>query len=188
MDRTKGTHVLNAVKVLRGSRERALAALPPELHKYLEQRILPSSWYSTEDHLALLRVIASMMPVAPDPWVVMGRGTARMDLGGIYRNYLRAGDPERTLAWMGALWRSAHDSGEVNVTIERPGVAVVTMTRFEVKSRGICGIVTGYLMETIELTGARGARVRHTSCRCVENAPECVWRVSWDADAPSPTT
>src|SRR5262245_28111551 len=122
MPKTKGAHVLNAVKTLRKNRERALAVLPPHLHKYLEQRILPSSWYPLEDQLELLRAIASFMAATPDPWITIGRATAQMDLTGIYRNHVRADDPEQTLAAGAAIWRSTHDTGEVSTHRERPGL------------------------------------------------------------------
>jgi hypothetical protein len=179
MASTKGTHVLNAVKVLRQSRERALTALRPALHKYLDQRILPSSWYPLDEQLELLRVIAGLMPPAPDPWLIIGRGTARMDLTGVYRSYLRAGHPERMLSSLSALWRSAHDSGEAIVCFDVAGGALITVRHFDLRSREYCRVTTGYLMELVALSGARDERVVHTRCRCVDNGPECVWKATW---------
>jgi hypothetical protein len=36
--------MLTAVKALRVDRERARAVLPPSLHRYLDERLLVSSW------------------------------------------------------------------------------------------------------------------------------------------------
>jgi hypothetical protein len=178
MARVKGAHVINAVKVLRSSRERARAALPPRLHKYLEERILPSTWYPFEDHIELLRAIAAILE-APDPWAEMGRGTARMDLMGIYRSHLRRGDVPTTLQAMGAMWKSAHDTGEVHLAVDGPGHATVRIRKFAPRSREICGITTGYLSETVFMACDKQPRVVHTECR-VTGGVECIWSISWN--------
>jgi uncharacterized protein (TIGR02265 family) len=176
---TKGSHVLNAVKMLRSNRERALELLPPALHKYLEQRILPSSWYPLEEHLVLLRVLAQLWPAtAGDPWALMGRGTAQSDLNGLYKMYLKPDDPARTLVAMGTLWHSAHDTGEARAVIEAPGRATLYMREFGIRSRDYCRITTGYVAEVIRLAGGRDAGVEHTRCRG-DGETECVWRVTW---------
>jgi uncharacterized protein (TIGR02265 family) len=179
--RTKGAHVINAVKVLRQDKERALKFLPPHLHKYLQERLLPSSWYPLEDHLVLLRAVAQLfMPPGVDPWVAMGRGTARMDLtgNGIYKAHIRPGDPARTLMAMTAIWRSVHDSGEVVATSDGPHHWVMTMQGYSVKAIEICTICEGYLAEAATIAGGVDVRVRHTACIC-KGSSECVWQVSW---------
>src|SRR4051794_14322096 len=92
--RVKGVNMLTAVKALRSNRKRAAEILPPPLHRYLEERVLVSSWYPEEDLLALLRALGSMLPPAPDPFAFMGRHTAREHLSGIYRGHVRPGDLE----------------------------------------------------------------------------------------------
>jgi hypothetical protein len=189
MAKAKGSHVLNAVKVLRANRERALAALPKQMHKYLEDRILPSSWYPLTDHLQLLRVLVGFMPVAPDPWIVLGRGNAQMDLSGLYRNHLRKGEPELTLRAMGAIWSSAHDSGEVGVVFEKPGHAILTLAKFDLPATEMCRIVTGYLIEVLNLTGVRDGQVTHDWCRSKSAAmPDCQWRLTWTPSGTSSGT
>jgi uncharacterized protein (TIGR02265 family) len=181
MARTKGTHVINAVKVLKQDRARALKHLPPHLHKYLEQRIMPSSWYPLEEHLGLLRAIAELfMPPGVDPWMAMGRGTARLDLtgNGPYKLLLWPGDPGRTLSGIMALWRSVHDSGEVYVATDGPRQATVTLRDYAMHAREICAVLDGYLAEAATLAGGRDVRVNHVSCLCRDGG-ECLWRVTW---------
>jgi hypothetical protein len=176
--KTKGAHVLNAVKVLRSQRERALTLLPSHLHKYLEHRILPSSWYPLEEHIGLLQAVVKMMPAGPDVWFTMGRGTAQMDLAGIYRHFLRVGDPQLSLGSMGGLWRSAHDSGEVVITPDGPCAAIMTVRDFNLRSRDFCKLISGYLAEVATLAGGQQVQSSHSSCRA-EGAATCIWRVTW---------
>ena len=177
---TKGSHVLSAVKVLRANRERALMLLPPSLHKYLEQRILPSSWYPLAEHLGLLRVIVQLWPATGDTWQMMGRATAQSDLNGIYKMHLKPGDPGRSLQAMAALWRSAHDTGEAVITLDGPTEATMTLVDFGVRSREFCRVTTGYAAEVVTLAGGRDVKVTHPACRD-DGAPECVWRATWRA-------
>ncbi len=178
MARIKGINVVGAVKMLRTQRERALAILPAQLHSYLHERILVSSWYPEEDQLGLLRALASFMPRAPDPYVVMGRGTARSDLTGIYKHQLRAGDVERTLAFAGALWRNAHDTGEMTTEHEGPGTLVVRLRDYGAVSSEMCRVLTGYFLELVALAANRRADVKHGECRAA-GASICTWRVRW---------
>jgi hypothetical protein len=176
MAKVKGAHVINAVKVLRAQRERALAILPPALHRYLEERILPSTWYPFEEHIELLRTVAALIGGAP--WEIMGRGTARMDLSGIYKHHLRNGDAARTLHAMAAMWKSAHDTGELTITVDGERHATARLRGFAPRSVEICGICTGYLMETVFMALNRQPRVVHTECRA-RGGRECVWSVDW---------
>jgi uncharacterized protein (TIGR02265 family) len=179
MARTKGAHVINAVKVLRQDRERARRVLPPALHRYLEERIMPSSWYPLDDHLVLLHAVAELfMPPGVDPWVTMGQGTARMDMAGIYKLHLRPGEPGRTLFAMSAVWRSVHDSGEVIAHNAGPQSFSMTILGYHVRAREICGIAQGYLGEVVRIAGGRDPRVEHTRC-CCDGARDCTFAVTW---------
>src|SRR4051812_2880421 len=103
--------MLSAVKALRSAGAMAREVLPPRFHRYLEERILVSSWYPETDLMGLLAALGKMMPAGSDPFVFMGRTTAREHLAGIYRGHLRPGDVERTLRSGNALWRNYHDTG-----------------------------------------------------------------------------
>jgi uncharacterized protein (TIGR02265 family) len=175
---TKGSHVLSAVKALRMDRGRALSLLPSHLHGYLEERIMPSSWYPMEDHLGLLQAIAKMLPPSPDPWVFIGRRNAQLDMAGIYRGHLRVGDPQRTLITLASLWRSAYDTGDVTVATEGERVVITTMRNFGVVSRGMCLCIVGYLSEAVALSGGKEAETQHPRCRA-QGADACVWRTAW---------
>jgi hypothetical protein len=176
--RTKGTHVLHVVKILRMNRDRALELLAPDLHHYLSERILPSSWYSSDDHLSLLRAVVKTMPKGQDAWITMGRVSARMDLEGAYKQFFRTNDPEATLRVLPAVWRSTHDSGKISFALETPTSVVFKMVDYPVMTDEICRITTGYIMEALHVAGACGAEVAHSTCIALR-APECTWHAYW---------
>ncbi len=177
MPKVKGAHVLSAIKTLRAYREQALQLLPPHLHKYLQERILASMWYPFDDHLELLRAIGVIVG-GSDPWLLIGRAAARLDLAGLYNQFLRIGDPASTLKTMPAMWKSAHDSGEITLTKEGPGQVLVRLRGFIPRSAEICGICTGYLVESVIMACGKHPRVTHTECRA-RGANECSWSVTW---------
>jgi hypothetical protein len=180
---SKGSQLLNAVKVLRGQRERAREILPPRLHKYLDERLMASTWYPLDDHVELIRAITTLIAptgVADSAWQLMGRGTARMDLTGIYSAQLRRGDAEGTMRWMAVMWKNAFDVGEVKVQLVGPTSATVALRGFPLRTREICGICTGYIVESVVLAIDREPDVRHVVCRGL-GGNECSWTVSWNA-------
>ena len=181
MANVKGSQILNAIKVLRSQRERALELLPSRLHHYLAERILASTWYPLEDHVELLRTITNLLsPNGPSDgsWQLMGRGTARMDLTGLYSAQLRRGDAEGTMRWMAVMWKNAFDCGEVKVQLDGPNHASVRLRGFPLGSREICGICTGYIIESVQLATDHEPEVKHVVCRGL-GGNECSWSVSW---------
>jgi uncharacterized protein (TIGR02265 family) len=177
--RVKGVNILALVKMLRAAgRERAAAVLPKSHHHYLEERILVSNKYPEEDHVELLRAIARLMPPAPDPWLVLGHGSARSDLNGLYRAHLRPGDPRRTLASAQALWRNYHDTGEMTVAFDGDHDATLRLRAFVAPARELCLINIGYFSELVTMAGGRDVRCVEAGC-VVKGAAECSWTVAW---------
>jgi hypothetical protein len=178
MPKVKGSNVLLAVKMLRADRQRALALLPPRLHRYLDQRILVSTWYPEEDLLELSRAVSLMMPGSPEPWMTMGRSTARADLSTLYRHMVRAGDLTGTLGSIGSLWRTYHDTGELNVTVDEPGRATACLRDYGGAAREMCRVVGGYVAEVAVMAGAREVNIAKLGCS-LNGAAECRWRLTW---------
>lgn len=177
--RTKGTHFLHVIKVLRANRQRAVESLSPHLCHYLDERILPSSWYSSDDHLELLRVVAKMMPKGADPWITMGRGSARMDLEGAYKHHFRFQHPEMTLRVLPAVWKSTHDSGKFVNQFHGAGEASFKLIDYPVVTDEICRITTGYVLEALCLSGANTPHVEHITCVAAK-ASCCTWIARWN--------
>ena len=177
--KVKGTNMLSAVKALRVAREQARAALPPRLHHYLEERILVSTWYPESDLMDLLSTLGRLMPAGGgDPFVFMGRTTAREHLAGIYRAHVRTGDVERTLRSGVTLWRNYHDTGTLTVELETSQQAIVCLRDFAATSREFCRLLTGYFTELVDQAGGRDVTVTKLECS-LDLAADCRWRVIW---------
>ncbi len=183
MAKAKGTTLVTLVKFLRSQRERSLAALPPSLHGYLDERIQVSSWYPEADLLALMRAMLGMLPGARETVLAqMGVALAREHLEGIY-GHLRLdahADPATFARRCFALWGSQHDTGSFHIVIEAPGRARLDVREYALPSLEMCGILTGYLGESLRLSGVANLRVTKGACR-LQSGDVCEWLAEWDA-------
>jgi hypothetical protein len=182
MAKAKGTTMVTLVKVLRSQRERALVALPPSLHGYLDERIHASSWYPEADMLALLRVMLGMVPGSRDAVLLqIGSALAREHLEGIYGHLkLDTRDDPATMARRCfALWASQHDTGVFHFELVAPGDAKLEVRDYAFPSVEMCRILSGYLAESLRVGGAASVTVAKSACR-LDGAPVCAWTVAWE--------
>jgi hypothetical protein len=176
--KTKGTNLIPAVKFLRKRRAQALAALPPALHHYLEERVLPTSWYPEADLAALLRAMAPLMADAGgDPFELMGRATVREHMAGVYEHLLR-GDRTSLSRRVTALWQTMHDTGSLRLVDQAPGCARYELRDYAHPTREMCGTIRGYIGESLVQSGFASARVVETAC-VVDGAECCVFECKW---------
>ena len=180
MAKAKGTVVVEVVKSLRRNRERALELLSPDLHRYLEERIVVASWYPLDDYLALLRAVGRIL--APKGGMAvfeqMGREAARSHMAGTYSRLKNATNRQASFT----LLTSMYDTGELRVLEREPGHAVLEFVGFAQPSRELCDTFTGYQLERMAIQGFEDVKVRHTRCRG-EGQPVCLWEVSWKGRA-----
>jgi hypothetical protein len=174
MGKTKGSAVLTLVKLLRRRRDEARKLLRPELQHYLEERIVVASWYPEADVLALIKACATILPVPGDIYEMMGTVGARGHLEGMYAHLLGR-DPA---ARAHTLWKTQHDSGDLEVTAATPDSVTYTLSAWDYASRDYCRLLGAYFVEVHRLDGAAGPSVVHPECRAA-GGDACVWTVRW---------
>ena len=187
MAKVKGTNLIAAVKLLRRNRAAALASLPAALHPYLEQRVLPTSWYPEEDLVALLRAMAPLLRDATaDPFELMGRAAVRDHMEGVYEHLLK-GDRGSLGRRVAALWQTQHDSGRLTLIEQGPGRARWELEGYGHPSREMCGTLRGYVLEALSAMGFAGVRAVKAAC-VLDGADRCAWDCAWrEAPAVPPT-
>lgn len=178
MAKTKGTNLIGAVKFLRRNREAARAALAPALHHYLEERVLPTSWYPEEDLVALLRAMAPLLGDAPgNAYELMGRATLREHLDGVYERLLK-GDRLTLARRVSTLWQMQHDSGRLTLTGTGPETARYELEGYGHPSREMCATIQGYLHEALVAAGFGSVEIRKSRCT-LDGDPRCEWECAW---------
>lgn len=175
MARAKGTVVVPAVKYLRSRREEALALLPPELHHYLDNRILEVSWYPESDLLTLIRVMIELLPGTMQSIVqAIGQTAAQEHREGVYSHLLQGGP---TPAATFALWSSMHDTGRLMARRDGDDALCIDLIGYEHPSPEMCLMVEAYILESMALDGIAPDMAK--LCCQRDAGDRCSWRCSW---------
>jgi hypothetical protein len=176
MAKAKGTILLPAVKYLRSRRQEALALLPPELHHYLEKRILEVSWYPESDLLTLIRVMIELLPGTMEEIVkLIGEAAAQEHSEGIYSHLLEGGP---TPAGGFALWSSMHDSGRLRATREGDTSICIDLIDYGYPSPEMCLMVEAYILRSLSMGGV--IPTAEKICCQRDGGDRCSWRCTWD--------
>jgi hypothetical protein len=180
--KVKGTNLIGAVKFLRRHKEQARRALAAPLHHYLEERILPTSWYPEEDLVALVRAMAPLFgELSADAFEQMGRAAVREHMEGVYEHLLK-GDRLTLARRVSALWQTQHDTGRLSLVPTGRGRARYELADYGHPSREMCATIRGYLLEALERSGFAGVEIEKTRC-VLDGAERCVWECRWQATA-----
>ena len=182
MAKVKGTNLISAVKLLRRNRERARAALPPALHHYLEERVLPTSPYPEEDLVELIRAMAALLQgAAGDVFELMGRTLVREHMQGVYEHLLK-GDRLSFARRVSTLWQTQHDTGRLVLVDGERGRARYELSDFGHPSREMCAVIRGYILEALGHSGFAEVEVVKAGC-VLDGRDRCTWECGWQEPA-----
>lgn len=175
MASSKGTNLIEMVKLMRREREKATALLPASLHHYLDERIAVSSWYPEEDMYGLMRTVEKMLPISGnDLYREIGILNAKNHLSGSYRHLLTDLQLKTLPIRAEALWKSLHDTGELRVEIEDESSGRAVLRSYENPGPEMCLVIESYLAEVLRM--AKLVSVRSAPGSCVHRGdPECSW-------------
>ncbi|HVP28098.1 MAG TPA: hypothetical protein VMW35_02930 [Myxococcota bacterium] len=179
MAKIKGTSLSQTVAALRALPDGA-ARLDPRLRRYLDggELVSVADWYPEEDQVGLLRPVVQHLGGGTDAWKQMGRAAATFDLRGVYKHFLRPGDPTATIRKMAVLWSSYHDTGRLAVILTAPCEVRFELVAYAAPSLEMCAINAGYFRGMLELAGAREIEIVHEDCTH-SGHPSCTWRGKW---------
>jgi hypothetical protein len=181
--RVKGTIVMQTVKFIRSKKEEGRRLVPENLQHYLSGRILPTSWYPEEDFLVLMQVTTELF-AGPgsgkrlDAWEKASRVTAPFYFDETYSVLVRKGDPAKSLAQYGILWRLRRDTGVVEHEQLGDHEALLRMKDFALVSAQMCASIQGDLMGLLDSAGAKDVAASHPRCRS-KGDPLCEWHLPW---------
>ena len=177
--RIKGTGIVGIVRALRTFREQASRLLTPQLLHYLDDRIVPTSWYAEDDYLALMEAFMRINHKAS--WEGVGAIAAREALSTVYRNVIVEGDVPETARRMRVNWRNYHDTGELSVENE-PNLVRVPVRDYCMVSTPLCRLNQGYFAALLELSHAVITDQRKVHCTARGDAA-CIWEFGWRASS-----
>jgi hypothetical protein len=175
---TKGSRVVDLVKMVRNQREAFSAVLSPETRAFTETRVLVGSWYP-ETYLRDLLIAADHVLGTGDLALCeqLGHFSARHDLGGVYKSLLHTEDPWTTLTSLPAVWGLMHNTGRVELE-PAAGGALVAVRGYALPNAPMCALLRGWLKEATVLSGGLSVAVVEETCR-LRAQEACLYRVSW---------
>lgn len=175
----KGTVLIKMVKTLRKHRERALVIVPPELHKYLDQKILASSWYPIEDYVALFRAVGELIPdPGMDVFEYLGRISAQMDFEGIYNPMVRGKDALGCLTAIVNMQKLTNSTVTFVLQADAEAATIERVHFGEAFVEETCKSQTGYIWQALTYGGAKAAEAKHVLCRH-RGDDRCLWKAHW---------
>jgi uncharacterized protein (TIGR02265 family) len=175
--RIKGANVVEVVKSLRQRGEAARARLPNELHHFLEERILVSSWYSEFDALELMRALVSLQGGNASTWELMGRLAAHTQARATYKHFVTAREPARIVQHAHVMWQTHHDSGELKVEFEADTTALLSLHDYPALCVEWCHLMIGFCSGLVEAAGAQKPVCRLASSDL--KAKKASFKLSW---------
>jgi len=165
MAKIKGTALIGAIKRLRREKERARDLLPAEFHHYLQERIVPASWYPEEEFLVLLKANIKLIGLPFEKACArLGEATAQEHYKIWYGKQLNPMDSRTLLFRLPSIWSSQHDTGQYEFVLESATSGRIEIKDFKYPSRELCLIVMAYTREFLQLSGFGKVTVSETAC------------------------
>jgi diguanylate cyclase (GGDEF)-like protein len=147
------------------------------------------NWISMDETLALWRA-GEIVTKDPNFARHVGEDAVRVLGSSSTATTLRAlGSPEELLRNCGVAAHRFSIAANLDTPVARAGYAevrAVAAAGFR-RERLHCDWTTGMLSQSASLFGLPPARVEHDSCAAL-GAPDCVYKISWDADAENEAT
>lgn len=153
--------------------------LSPESAALLKGRILPIRWIPLHCVVEIDRAIAAAVGLAPDAvFRELGRHSAELNLGGVYKNYLSE-DPHAFFEKHAQLHDRFCNFGRSAYEATGPRSGRITLRDCDECSPVFCRSGAGYYEAALErITRAGSVRVTETACACRGDAA-CVFELAW---------
>ncbi len=160
MGNIKGSSVLFLKKTFQEkgalSEETFLASLPVDIANIYKSG-LAFNWFPIEHVCQLFETSSKIIfPLEPSPLRALGKVSAKHDLNGIYKVFVRFATIPYVLGQAARLWKNYHNEGEASVEKD-PHQNRVTfiLKNYPDFPKTFQESMCGYISEVIELTGAR---------------------------------
>jgi len=164
-----------------GAWDKVLEALPEADRTVLRGILLPAGWFAYEIGERLDQAIVDVLGKGDlKIFEDIGRKSARENLSGIHKSFLRIGDPQAFLAQTRIIYKFYYNTGSREFVSTGPNSGVLTTVGAETFSVADCMTVIGWHKEALELCGAKNVSMKETKCRGRGDAA-CEYEIHWDS-------
>ena len=163
-----------------GAWDKVLEVLPEPDRVELRGILLPAGWFPFEISERLDQAIVSMLGKGdPKVFEEIGRKSARENLTGVHKSFLRPGNPQAFLDQTKTIYKFYYSTGSREYAPTGPNSGVITTEGAETFSAADCLTIVGWHKEALEMCGAKDVSITETRCRGRGDAV-CEYRVSWN--------
>jgi uncharacterized protein (TIGR02265 family) len=144
--------------------------------------VMPVGWYPFALGERLDRAIVDVLGGGDTAvFEELGVASARENLGGAHRFFLKPGKPQAFLSRTESIYALYYDHGRRTYEPTGPCSGVLTTYDADTYSTADCLTVVGWHKEALAMCGARDVKVEEESCRA-HGGPCCRYRVEWRMD------
>jgi hypothetical protein len=164
-----------------GAWDKVLESLPEADRTVLRGILLPAGWfpYAISERLDQA-IVGALGKGDPKVFEDIGRKSARENLSGIHKTFIRPGDPQAFLAQTKTIYKFYYNTGSREYAPTGPNAGVLTTTGAETFSAADCLTVIGWHKEALEICGAKNVSISETKCRARGDAV-CEYAVRWES-------
>lgn len=159
--------------------KKVLQSLPESDRKILDGILTPIGWYPFEIGKRLDEHIIQVLGQGKsDFFEEIGRASARENLGGVHKDFIRPGDPMEFMNQTPVIYRFYYNVGRREWEATGPADGIITTFDADTFSSADCLTVIGWYKEALEMCGARDVVIEEESCRAAGD-DVCRYRVKW---------
>ncbi|HPR65366.1 MAG TPA: hypothetical protein PK014_14245 [Thermoanaerobaculia bacterium] len=160
-------------------REKVFALLDDDIRDILSRRVISSDWYPLKYQVNLSMAIDKALGKGDlELCRKIGKFTAESDLNTIHKIILKMGSPQRLLKLSAGMWSRYYSEGSLVLESIGNGYAVALVKDFNPISKAFCTDLSGWMIRTLELTGATNVDLNHTKC-VLDGDEACRYEATW---------
>ncbi len=161
-----------------GEQAQFWGTLPRDVHQRVSGMILPVSWYSFADLIAVDRALVDLFGSGVATLLrEVGAYSARINLSGVYKKFTRSSVHE-FLENGARLHGNFQDFGEVAYVKSSAVSARMIHTNYSSYSPLYCESAIGYYVEAVSMHGVADVVAVETSCQC-RGDESCTFMIRW---------
>ena len=171
MAQVTGVPILGLIKFIKRNMKDALPGiiglLPPDLKRYMDERIEQNTWYPYELYTGLLHALDKVAGTGDLSYCVeQGRLSARHDLSTIYKIFVSVIDVKQLIPRAMTIWNGYYDTGTVEAGLVSDNELVITIKDFPGIDKAHIKNAQGWLEQFLIMCRYTDVKSTITKCQC----------------------
>lgn len=142
----------------------------------LYHRVIATDWISSDESREIFIEGARLLfPNNPERMVLLGRTIAQLNMNGVYKIFIKIPKISFIIKRVAVMWNTFYKDGKAHVTDLKDNSLIIQVDDFPDFEDFHVGLTRGYMLELLNMTGAKDGSVRFD-----DKKPSTIkWHVSW---------